>query len=118
MKERILKALSERDKIQKEILELIGYGSGDNSWIEWNDDEKWSMYKDDLYFIEDDYKDDVEEALENGNYYRYTISSYSSKGEKLFMKELEDITIIMAYPEEESYDNTTIYILNNKNKVE
>jgi hypothetical protein len=114
MKERIIETLKKRDELQKEILELIGYGSNDDSYIQMSD-EYWYISNDNIMFI-DNVLDPIV-ALEEGEYYSYTISSYSAKGKKLFMKRLDDITIVMAYQDDDSYYNTKIYILDNKNEI-
>jgi len=117
MKDKILEVLEKRDELQKEILELIGYKSNDNSRIEYSEDG-WLVQNDELYFTEDDsIYENYDEFWENGDYYCYTISSYSSKGEELYMKRLNDITIIMAYPVDSSYYETTIFILDNTNEI-
>ena len=61
---------------------------------------------------------DIMDAIEEGECYSYTISSLGAKGEELFMKELEDVTIIMAYPDDSRWDDTTFYILDNKKRFE
>ena len=49
MLERIEKTLKERDDLTKEILEIIGYGSGDNSYIDMDFiDRKWDIIKNNL----------------------------------------------------------------------
>ena len=106
MLERIEKTLKERDDLTKEILEIIGYGSGDNSYIDMDFiDRKWDINGEELYLETDD-----------DDYYQYTISSYSAKGEKLFMGEKDDLTFVMGYCSEDSYSDTTLFILKNENR--
>lgn len=107
MLERIEKVLKERDDLTNEILEIIGYRSSNNSYIDMEFiDRKWDINDDELYL-----------ATEEGDdYYAYTISSYSAKGEQLFMGEKDGITLVMGYCSDDSYSDTTIFVLRNENK--
>ena len=108
MLERIEKTLKERDDLTNELLKIIGYGSTDNSYIDMDFiDRKWDINGDELYL-----------ETEDDDYYAYTISSYSAKGEKLYMGEKDGLTIVMGYCSEDSYSDTTIFVLRNENKDE
>ena len=108
----IIEMLKVRDKLQKRVLDLIGYGSDDNSPIE-KFEGSWSQVDDELYLLDGDHP----KAWEEGDYYTYTISSYSAKGEKLYVGEEDGFTFIMAYPEDCCYDETTIFMLDNNKNV-
>lgn len=111
MIEKILKHIKDSKRIHKDIMDLIGYEGYSGSPIETRD-LPWRIgsdkYSDNLRLFTDTNCDD---------YYDYTISSYSAKGEKLFMTQLEGYYIIMAHPTDESYYNTTIFVLDEVNKV-
>ena len=106
MLERIEKTLKERDDLTKEILEIIGYGSTDNSYIDMDFiDKKWDINGEELYL-----------ETEDDDYYVYTISSYSAKGEKLYVGEKEGLTFVMGYASEDSWDESCIFVLKNENR--
>ena len=106
MLERIEKTLKERDDLTNEILEIIGYGSTNNSYIDMDFiDKRWDINNDELYL-----------ETEDDDYYAYTISSYSAKGEKLYMGEKDGLTFIMGYCSDDSYSDTTLFILKNENR--
>ncbi len=107
MIEKILSHIKESKIIHNDIMKLIGYDSYNNSPIEKND-SPWGMSNDELRIFTNGNCDD---------YYCYTISSYSAKGEKLFMGKSDGYYFIMAYPSDESYSNTTIFVFNERNKV-
>lgn len=107
MIEKILSHIKESKIIHKDIMKLIGYDGYNNSPLEKND-SPWGMSSDELRIFTDGNCDD---------YYSYTISSYSARGKQLFMGETDGYCVIMAYPSDESYENTTIFIFDEKNKV-
>jgi len=89
-----------------EILTFIGYGSAGYYEIDIDKNSSWSIYNDELVIS---IGDDV---------YSYTISSYSSKGEKLYMNSDDEYTYVMCYPEYDNWENATIIILKNLNQVD
>jgi hypothetical protein len=111
MIEKVLNHIKESKVVHKDIMKLIGYDSYNNSPVEKND-SPWGIgsgkYSDNLRIFTDGNCDD---------YYDYTISSYSAKGEQLFMGESGGYYVVMAHPSGESYSNTTIFVLNERNKV-
>lgn len=60
--------------------------------------------------------DDLEIKLDEDWYY-YTISSESMDGDRLFYKEVDGLFIIDAYPSDSSWDDTSLFILDAKNKL-
>ncbi|MCK9477606.1 MAG: hypothetical protein M0R46_16950 [Candidatus Muirbacterium halophilum] len=107
----IKEMLDAQQKLRDKVLSVIGYDSYDDSPIELNDEDEWQLDGEELYIAVENMP--MEEALEEGEYYGYTVSSYSMKGEKLYTGEIDDHTIVMAYPQDEMWDDTRIYILNN-----
>lgn len=104
--------LKQNKSLMKLIGETIGYSSDINETI--NDSYKslkWSLDRDTLQIHENLDED-------SDDYYEYTVSSYSAKGERLYMGEIGDLTLLMAYPSHERYDDTEIIILKTQNKIE
>jgi hypothetical protein len=91
----------------REILDIIGYSDDDHSPVIFYKDSVWCAYDDELCIADNEY------LFENDGYYTYTISSYAAKGEKLFIGEKDGFTFIMAYPTDEGWSNTIIFILDN-----
>lgn len=106
MFKRISDHVSERDAITEELKKIMGHC--DESPIEIDITSEWEVNGDELHIQVDD------EPLSD-DYYGYTISSMGAKGEELFMGEKDGFTYVMAYPE--NWRDTTIYVLNNKLKV-
>jgi len=69
-------------------------------------DRKWDINDDELYLATEDGDD----------YYAYIISSYSAKGEQLYIGEKDGLTIVMGYISDDSWDETSIFVLRNENK--
>lgn len=101
--------IADREAINKELTQIMGYV--DDSTIEFDLSIRWSIFADELHIAIDD-KTDLED-----DYYGYTISSYGAKGEQFFMGEKDGFTYVMAH-DDNSWKNTIIFVLNNKNKVE
>lgn len=115
MIEKIINHVQESENIHSDIMNLIGPRFGGTPLVERNispieDYRKfpWGISKTELRIFTDGNCDD---------YWCYTISSYSAKGEMLYMKEIEDHFIVMAHPDDESYSNTTIFIFSKNNRV-
>ena len=106
--------LKYRDILQERVLNLIGYGTGNNFPIELDEDVYWIMEGDKLLFL--DANEEPNNAYEECMYCVHTVSSYSSKGEKFYTGEEDGYTFVMAYPEDSSYEETTIFMLNNKKR--
>lgn len=113
---KIIEMMKIKNQLQTKVLNLIDYNSDDNSPIV-EENCYWAIEDDELILIEAETSEDVEEMIDNGDYYVHTISSYSAKGEKLYLGEEDDFTFVMAYPQDESYDNTTIFMLDNNKKI-
>lgn len=107
----ILELLKVRDELQDKVIKIIGYGSSDDSPIEF-EEGYWILDGDELLILEKD--EEPNNSYDEGMYYGFTVSSYSSKGEKLYIGEQDGYTFVMAYPMDDRYDNTTIFMLNNK----
>ena len=97
---------SEYQETLNNILSFIGYNSHDFMEIEILENSKWNIVDDNLYLQLMEDSDDV---------YDFIISSYSAQGKKLFMKKDDTYTYIMAYDEEDNYDDTSIFIVQNCN---
>lgn len=109
MKDRILKHVAERDAIIEELKTIMGYC--DESPLELLLDKKWEIIGDDELHIQTE-----DEDLED-NYFSFQISSLGASGKEFFMGEKDGISYIMAH-DDESWEDTAIFILDNKNKVE
>ena len=109
MLERIQKHIQERDSIVNDLNDIMGHC--DDSPIEIEIDSQWSQDGDSLWISADGKPIDED-------YYAYTVSSFSARGEELFMGEKDGLTYVMAYSEEGRWQDTYIFILSNKNKVE
>ena len=111
MLEKIKIHLGGREEINKDLRKIIKHcGDDEDSPIEIFDGE-WSIDGDSLHIQEGD------TPLED-DYYAYTVSSLGAKGEELFMGEKDGYTYAMAYPEDGSWSDTAIFVLNNKHKIE
>lgn len=115
MIEKIINHVRESERIHLEIMNLIGpkfggmpLGERNTSPIEDYRRFPWGISRTELRIFKDGNCDD---------YFCYTISSYSDKGEFLYMKEIEDQFIVMAYPDGEPYSNKTIFIFDKNDKV-
>lgn len=109
MLERIKAHIKEREAINIGLREIIEHCAADeDSPIEVFEGD-WEVDGDSLHIQHSD------EPIDE-DYYAYTISSLGSKGKELFMGEKDGFTYVMAYTEDGEYDDTTIFILNNKNK--
>lgn len=75
----------------------------------------WAIYKWNLILFPEEAK--IERSLSDEDFWLYTISSETSKNEKFYYGEKETMTFVMAYPSDESWQNTTIFILNNNKKI-
>lgn len=108
MFERIKKHVEERDAIIAELETIMGHS--DDSPIDMDFiDKKWSVNEDVLHLQVKDY--DLED-----DYYGYEISSMGAKGEDFFMGEKDGYTYVMAHNGD--WENTVIFVLDNKNKVD
>lgn len=107
MKDKILAYLKEREIINNELTKIMGYC--DDSPIYDELDKRWCVTADDFRI-----EVDGETSLED-DYYGYTISSLSAKGEKLFMGELDGVVYIMAYSE--NWRETEIFMLSKDKQV-
>lgn len=59
----------------------------------------------------------VDDSDLTDDYYSFTISSLGARGKELFMGEDGGYTYVMAH-EHEDWNDTQIFVLNSKNKVE
>jgi hypothetical protein len=91
---------------QKLVGEAIGYGDLDCTIIDDYINDKWSIEDDCLTIFDSEDEED---------YYEFTISSYSSKGEKLFCGAVNDLFLIMCY--QDRWENADVLILKNENKL-
>ena len=110
MLEKIKIHLGGREDINKGLRKIIKHcGDDEDSPIEILEGD-WSIEGDSLHIQEGDTPLDED-------YYSYTISSLGAKGEELFMGEKDGYTYVMAHPEDGSWSDTTIFVLNNKNQI-
>ena len=103
MKNRILEFLDHRKKIYSEISELIGY-CDEETPIENYLKNKWNILGDQLLL------------KHKGEEYSYTISSLASAGKEFYKGSKNDITYVMAYDENDGWDKTILFMLDDKNK--
>ena len=109
MVERIKQHVKEREAINKELRSIIKHLSDDDqSPIEIFEGE-WNLKGFELLIQHSD--DPLEE-----DGYPYIVSSLGAKGKDLFMGEKDGFTYLMAYPDDGNWSDTTIFILDNKNK--
>lgn len=112
-KDKALELLSANKILLEEIRKIIGYSSILEESIVNGVDIKWT--KDDEGHIWFDRNDEI------GNMYKYTplqISSLGAKGEKLFSGESDGLFYAMAHDEDDTWDNTAIFIFDNANFIE
>lgn len=109
MLDRIKKHLEERDAINEELTKIMGYC--DESHIDLDFiDKKWAICCDiELHLQVDGY--DIDD-----NYFVWTISSMGMKNQNQYIGNKDGYTYVMAF--DGSWDNTRIFILNNKLKQE
>ena len=105
--------LEEYLKINKDLREIIFKSMGFKfiDWespIEYEPDTKFSI---DIANCELVFYDKDNEA------YYYNTSSIGMKCEEIYLTEIDDKVVIMAYPEDGSWSNTTIFILNKENQI-
>lgn len=108
--DKIQKHIREREAINKELCSIIKhYDNNDNSPIEIFEGD-WLINGESLHLQHSD--DPIDEE-----YHAYTISSLGAKGKDLFIGEKNGHTYVMAYLEDGNWEETIIFVLNNKNKV-
>jgi hypothetical protein len=112
MIERIKKFNKEHEAIVEDLKKIMGYC--DYSPISVELDSQFVIDEGRFLLQADDEPIDEDE----GNYYAYTISSLSDAGEKLFIGEDNSQIYLMAYPEDERWEDTTIFVLSKSNRVE
>lgn len=104
MERRIDSILAEYESLQKEILEIIGYGGHDASPILFDPNIEWVGNGDMIALA------NQKTGFEDPHY--YTISSLGAKGEKLYMGEKEGLFFFMAYDTfDDDWRNTELVIL-------
>ena len=88
--------------LMNDISEIIGYGDSIlDSGID-KCENNWDITHDDTLLIE----------TEKGtDYWEFIISSYSSKGDKLYIGDQDGLVFIMGYDEQDGYSNASIFIL-------
>ena len=96
------------------IGEIINYTDCDDSPLKLELDSKWFIEDDRLVILDTDEEfEGFDQWYEN----EYTISSLGSKGKEFFMNTSDNLFFIMAYYENENWDDTSIYILLNTNEL-
>ena len=103
MLERIKKHIEERNQINELLKEIMPYA--DDTPFEITLEHKWKVNGGELFIY------DTEDE------YAYNISSWANRGDQLFMGEKDGITYVMAYAADGKWYETTILILDNKNKI-
>ena len=99
---------NQKFKEYKEFNAIVGKAIGYSEEIECEVTDcyieaKWEVSDDNLMVISD------------GNEYGFTVSSYSAKGEKLFMGEINELTLIMVYSD--NWELSFVYIFKTANKI-
>lgn len=99
-KEEILKFIEDRNNICTKISDIIGYRSNmsDVPFLDYTKFE-WSTQEESLFIKEED------------EIYSYMISSYSSKDEKFYKGESDGYMYVMAYDDNDEWNDTHIFIL-------
>jgi hypothetical protein len=102
------------NNLRNELLKIMNLSYDDSSLIEFIPNN-WICEENTLH-INDCIVDNSNDFY-NSDYYNYNISSLASKGNTLYKGETNGYTIVMAYPEEGNWDDTTIFILDNKLEI-
>ena len=96
--------IEQRDLYWKKISDLIGCNI-ENNVIDYRLDSKWNIVDDELYI----------DLNNNADYFLFTVSSYSAKGDQLFKGESDGLLYVMAYDEDDFSDNTCVFVLDLNN---
>ena len=101
--------LLHKEQIFHKISKIIGYENyiTDNELYNYTD-HKFCIIDDTLWIYNH----------EESEWYDHIISSYSAKGETLFQGESNGYLYVMAYIEDQGWDNTDIYILDVNKRTE
>ena len=104
----ITQFLKDKTEIYKKISDIIGYSNieEDEGLIDYTESLKWYISGETL-FLDHENTGNIDEC------HQYIISSYAAKGEKFFWGESDGLTYVMAYREDDSWDSSSVYILNN-----
>jgi len=116
---KVIEYLDLQYDLKQEIAELIGYGQSLDCAIEDWRLHYWYVDGDQLLVFdkrppENWLKDDW---LDDADFWEYTISSYSARGERFFRSEQDNYTFIMAYPEDSSWSYANVLVLRNGKQV-
>lgn len=104
MLKRINSAITAYDKIRREILDVIGYKSKDDSILIREVKYGWRIENGTLYLWPDP-EDDPDD------YFSMEVSSYGAMGQKEFYGVKDELMFVMCYNEERHPEETEIYIL-------
>lgn len=108
------KLLDSHKRLYELIRKIINYEQVDDSPIAVYLDEPWFIDNTKLVILFDD---EEFEGFEQWYEYHYTISSLGTKGKELYMGVHTDYTVIMAYPEDGNWEDSSIFILSNEKQI-